>query len=192
MTALYWNGPPGRALAAFIALLALVLIWFTTIAPIHAWFQQREILLDQRQAQLRQMRDIAGTRPYLRQIAANDHNRHLTETAGLLHGETDSLAAAELQERLQSMAASVGASLTTVETIPPAIFGDFHKVPLRISLNAPWPVLIDLLRSIGDSLIQVDEIQLQSAGMITRSLDLSIQASMLVYGFTPARAGPGT
>jgi general secretion pathway protein M len=192
MTEAWLKGRRGQALAAGIALLILALCWYTTVAPVWSWFDDRGILLIQHQALLQRMQDVAATLPRLREVSAKSQDRRDSGTAVMLPGSTDALAAAGLQERVQRMATTVGASLATVETMPAATVGDWHKVSLRISLNAPWPVLIDLLRSIENSLIQVDDIHFHSAVLITRSTVLPIQASMVLYGFRAARAEAGT
>ncbi len=112
----------------------------------------------------------------------------------MLPGATDAVAAADLQERIQKMASSAGASLTAVETLPATPSGKWHKVTLRISLNAPWPVLMDLLRSIEQSptRILIDDVHFHSVTVVSHPTVMPIQASMVLYGFRPADAGTGT
>ena len=69
----------------------------------------------------------------------------------MLPGASDAVAAADLQERVQQMAGAAGASVTAVETLPATVAGEWHRVLVRISLTAPWPVLMDLLRAIEQS-----------------------------------------
>jgi hypothetical protein len=92
------------------------------------------------------------------------------------------------------MAGSAGASLTAVETLPAVPMGSWHKVPLRISVNAPWPVLMDLLRSIEGSRtrILIDDVHFHNVTVVSRPVLLPIQASMVLYGFRPAEAGAGS
>ena len=106
------------------------------IDPVWSWFADRAMLLEQRQALLHRMQDVAATLPSLRAASAakrGEGEGRLT----MLPGATDALAAADLQERVQKMASTAGASLTAVETLPAAPAGKWHKVSLRISLNAP-------------------------------------------------------
>ena len=95
---------------------------------------------------------------------------------------------------MQSVATAAGVILTAVETLPAAPAGNWRKVSLRVSLNAPWPVLMDLLRSIENAPVHVmiDDIHFHSATVVARPTTLPVQASMVLYGFRPAEPGAGT
>jgi hypothetical protein len=152
------------------------------------------LLLERRQALLHHMQDVAATLPALRTASAAKPGHGEGSGTIMLPGTTDAVAAADLQERIQKMASSAGANLTAVETLPATPSGKWHKVTLRISLNAPWPVLMDLLRSIEESPIRIliDDVHFHSATVVTRPTVMPIQASMVLYGFRPAEAGTGT
>jgi general secretion pathway protein M len=188
------TGRPGQALAVGIGVLALGLIWFGVIDPAQSWFANRTERLDQRQALLHRMQQIAATLPALRAASAGAPERGDNGDAMTLPGTSDSVAAADLQERIQRMAATAGTSLTAVETLPVTTIGKWHKVALRISTSAPWPVLMDLLRSIDQSptRILVDDVHFHSAAIVTRPVILPVQASMVVYGFRASETGTGT
>jgi hypothetical protein len=188
------SGRPGQALAVGIGLLALAVIWFGIIDPARSWFVDRTELLDRRQALLHRMQQLATTLPALRAAAAGAPERGENNQAMTLPGTSDAVAAADLQERIQKMAATAGTSLTAVETLPVTTTGKWHKVSLRISTNAPWPVLVDLLRSIEQSptRILVDDVHFHSATVVARPVVLPVQASMVVYGFRASETGTGT
>jgi general secretion pathway protein M len=84
------------------------------------------------------MQQVAETLPDL-QATAGKHGTGRVDESLMLPGNTDALAAATLQGRIQAMAATNGASLTAVETLPATVAAPWHKVGLRISLNAPCP-----------------------------------------------------
>ena len=113
----------------------------------------------------------------------------------MLPGATDALAAAALQESVQKMASAAGASLTAVETLPAATAAEhWHKVSLRISLNAPWPVLIGLMHAVerAPARIFIGDVHFHSPAVVTHPATLPIQASMVLFGFRPAEPGAGT
>jgi general secretion pathway protein M len=112
----------------------------------------------------------------------------------MLPGASDAVAAADLQERIQKMAAAAGTSLTAVETLPATRTGKWQKIVLRISLNASWPVLMDLLQAIEQSptRILIDDVHFHSTTLLAHPAVLPVQASMVVYGFRPAETGTGT
>ena len=64
---------------------------------------------------------------------------------------------------------------------------------MRISLNAPWPVLMDLLRWVEQSptRILIDDVHFHSVTVVSHPTAMPIQASMVLYGFRPAEAGAG-
>jgi hypothetical protein len=187
-------GTRGQALAAGLACLAVALVWFGVIDPIRGWYSDRQVLLEQRQSLLHHMRDLAASLPALRSLSASKRGEGSQADLMMLPGATDAVAAADLPERVQKMAAAAEASLTAVETLPASPTGRWHKVPLRISLNASWPVLTELIRSISQSetRILIDDVHFHSPTVAARPAVLPIQASMVLYGFRQAEAGAGT
>jgi hypothetical protein len=192
------TGRRGQALAVVIGLIALSIVWFGAIDPIRSWFEERHGRLEQRQTLLHHMQALAASLPALRSVAADRHADGATSDAatlsGTLPGVTDAIAAADLQERLQAMAAAAGANLTAVETLPATTTGGWHRVGLRVSLNASWPVLMELVRAIKRSpaRIFIDDAHFHSPIVVNRSAALPIQASMMLYAFRSSDTGSGT
>jgi hypothetical protein len=113
----------------------------------------------------------------------------------MLPGATDALAAAALQQSVQKMASDAGASLTAVETLPAATAAEhWHKVSLRISLNAPWPVLIGLMHAVeqAPARIFIGDVHFHSPVVMAHPANAPIQASMVLYGFRAVEPGAGT
>jgi general secretion pathway protein M len=196
MTADAWlSGWRGQMLAVAIGLVGIAILWFGLVDPVRSWFDDRAALLEQRQDLLVHTRDLAASLPALRTASADKRGEGSEAATIMLPGESDAVAAADLQERVQKMAADAGTSLTAVETLPPAqTAGRWHKVTLRISLSASWPVLMELIRSIERSptRILIDDVHFRSPVAAARTTVMPIQASMVVYGFRPADTGSGT
>jgi general secretion pathway protein M len=209
MTADPWlTGRCGQALAIAVVILALALAWFGAVDPVRSWFNDRDLLLERRQALLHRMREVAATLPALRAASATDAGRDDSAGISMLSGASDAVAAANLQEHVQQMAGAAGVSLTAVETLPATAAGEWQRVSLRISLNASWPVLMDLLRAIEQSptRILIDDVHFHMETVVTHPTVLPVQASMVLYGFRlteassnararargGARAGDGT
>jgi general secretion pathway protein M len=196
MTAHPWLlGRRGQVLAIGVALLVVAMIWLGIVDPVWSWYGDRNELLEQRQALLQRMQVLAASLPALRVASADKRDEGAEAETIMLPGTSDALAAADLQERVQKMAATAGISLTAVETLPAeATAGRWHKVSLRISLNAPWPVLTDLMRSIEQSptRILIDDVHFHSPVSVAHPTALPIQASMVLYGFRPVEPGAGT
>ena len=89
------------------------------------------------------------------------------------------------------MAASAGVNLTAVETLPATTAEGWHKVALRISLNASWQVLMELVGAIQRSptRIFIDDVHFRSPVVVAHPGALPIQASMVLYGFRLADPG---
>ncbi|HET6306243.1 MAG TPA: type II secretion system protein GspM [Rhodopila sp.] len=190
MTADPWlTGRAGQALAIAIVLLVVAVGWFGAVGPVLSWYHDRNLLLERRQALLHRMQDVAATLPALR-AASGKPDPDDTAATSMVPGATDAVAAADLQERVQQMAGAAGAGLTAIETLPATVTGEWHRVSLRVSLTAPWPVLMDLLRAIEQSptRILIDDVHFHSATVVTHPTVLPVQASMVVYGFRPAAA----
>ncbi|HEY0181879.1 MAG TPA: type II secretion system protein GspM [Rhodopila sp.] len=193
MTADAWlTGRRGQALAVTLGIAGLAVIWFGIVGPAWSWFDDRQDLLEQRQGLLLHMRDLAASLPALRGASADKPDAAAAAATAMLPGESDAIAAADLQVRVQQMAADAGASLTAVETLPPTpAAGHWHKVPLRVSLTAPWPVLMQLVRSVelSPTRILIDDVHFRSPVVAGGPPAAPIQASMVLYGFRPADSG---
>lgn len=185
-------GRRGQALAGVVAIVVLASAWYGAVEPVRSWYNDHNLLLERRQALLHRMREVAATLPALRAASAADAGRDNTVGTAMLPGASDAVAAADLQEHVQQMAAAAGVSLTAVETLPATPVGGWHRVSLRINLTAPWPVLMDLLRAIERSptRILIDDVHFHSATVVTHPRVLPIEASLVLYGFRPTGAGP--
>jgi general secretion pathway protein M len=188
------TGRRGQGLAVGVTLLVLAVVWLGMLAPLQGWYADRADTLLQRQALLQRMQALAASVPALRAATSKATDGAASESV-LLEGNSDALAAAELQEMVQRMAGAAGASLAAVETLPAERSGSWHKVALRINLNAPWPVLMDVVRSVAQSPTRIFVDDLHFHGPSTAGAtpaDVPIQASFVLYGFRQAQTGGGT
>ena len=185
-------GRRGQSLAVLTTLLAVTVVWLAAVAPVLDWFAEQQVRIEQRLQVLSRAEALAASIPSLRAAASNRGNA-LDMGAILLPGDSDAVAAAGLQEKIQAMAAAAGLTLTAVETLPVTVKGDWHRISLRITCNAPWPVLMGLVRAIEQSPMRIfiDDAHLHSATVVARPVTLPIQASLLVYGFRSASGKTG-
>lgn len=189
------TGRIGQALAVGCGVLALLLIWLCAVAPLWSLYADGQAALERRQALLMRMQALAASLPAVQAASETRRGDGAEEASAMLPGATDALAAAALQELVQKMASAAGANLSAVETLPAATAAEhWHKVSLRISLNAPWPVLIGLMHAVerAPARIFIGDVHFHSPAVVTHPATLPIQASMVLYGFRPAEAGPGT
>ncbi|HEX2940555.1 MAG TPA: type II secretion system protein GspM, partial [Rhodopila sp.] len=179
------TGRRGQVLAAAIGVLGLAVLWLAAADPLLSFYQDQARALTQRQALLDRMQVVADSLPAWSTAAAR---KPADGGSALLSGTSDAVAAAGLQETVQRMAAAAGTTLTAVETLPAEADGRWHRVSLRISLNAPWPALMELIRQVDQARarIFIDDLHFHSPVIALRPRAVPIQASMVVYGF---RAG---
>jgi hypothetical protein len=175
------GGWKGRALAVAIGLFGIVVIRAILVQPLMAFYQDRADTLERQRLLLDHMEAVAGNLPALAAVS----NRPVRPEGALLTGTSDAVAAASLQRIIQNIATNVGTSLTTVETLPAELKGQWHKIPLRITLSAPWPVLMKVLRGVELAPVRIvmDDVHFHSSALQLRSVTVPLQASFVVSGF---------
>ncbi len=181
------EGRRGQFLAAALTLTVLASLWFGIIAPLIGWYDVRADELSQRRALLGRMQAVAETLPALERQPGNAQP---AETA-LLEGATDALAAAAMQSAVQAMANDAGVELRSAETLPAEARGAYRRIGLRVSLSAPWPVLIELLRAAGQGQphMLVDDLQVRATPLQARDAGAPVSATFTLLAFRAAQAG---
>jgi general secretion pathway protein M len=179
------DGPRGQVLAAALTLTAVAALWLGVAQPLIGWYQDRNEELAQRRALLSHMQEAAATLPAL-QHASPAQER--PAPSALLAGATDALAAAAMQNAVQAMASTAGVDLASLETLPAEARGSYRRIGLRVSLSAPWPVLIALLRAArsGQPRMLIDDLQVRAATLQEHSPTTPVTASFTLLAF---RAG---
>jgi general secretion pathway protein M len=188
------DGLRGQILATALTLVVLVGLWFGVAAPLIDWYHDRAEALAQRQSLLRHMQELVETLPALEHARPSGPPTR----AALLPGATDALAAAAMQNAVQAMAGGLHAELASIETLPAETRGAYRRIGLRVSLAAPWPVLVALLREAGQGEpgMLVDDLQLRANPMeANRQASIAgapVSASFTLLAFRAAPAGGGS
>lgn len=179
------DGRQGRILAVLIALLALALVWFVIVGPLIEWHDDRQDALEQRQALAARMALLVRRLPVL-QAQARAMTASGRPGAGvLIEGNSDAVASAAIQEKVAVMAASLGTSLSSTETLTATREGAYRRVGVRISLDAAFPTVMRLLQSIetAQPSLLVDDLQMHGARMIGQSDSAPLNVAFTVIGF---------
>ena len=160
MTALP-TGPRGRTLALALLLLAVLLLWFGTIAPLRALYAERADTLARYEMLVRHMESLAAAEPALSRLAQAQTGEAAPIPA--LEGASDGVAAAALQQKLNEFATAAGLHIDSAETLPPEASGNWHAIAVRVTLTGPWGALTRLLLAIAqsDTPMVVDDLQLR-------------------------------
>ncbi|MCB8883212.1 hypothetical protein ACELLULO517_23385 [Acidisoma cellulosilytica] len=188
------EGRAGQVLAVGMTLAALGLVWSGCVAPLTGLFAAREAARADQAGMLAHMQMIAADLPSLRRIAREAKADRTTGSASaLIPGATDAIAAANLQNALQDLAAGSGVLPSSVEVLPALQRGAFRRIGLQIEATTTWPILISLMKAINDSALGlvVDDLSLHalSDGSKGNGIDAShpaLDASFMVFAF---RAG---
>ena len=177
------TGRKGRFLAMGLTLLALATLWLGIAQPLLDRYGERAEMLAQRAALARRMAELAATLPALRQQAEAAASNPAEPV--LLDSDTDPVASAALQERLQAMFAAAGAHISSVETLPAEEAGVYRKIRLRLTLTASWPALIALFEEIDGAMprLLVDDLQLQPALHRIGTAPGSFDAAFVIFAF---------
>jgi general secretion pathway protein M len=177
------SGRTGQALALFITLLGVAAIWLVIVSPVLEWHQERVDQLRRDQELARRMAALVDTLPALREAARNTGQE--ARPAALLTGQTDAIAAAALQQKLEEMAATAGLRIGSEEIMPPQALGPLRAISVRITVSAPWQALVRLLQVLAESDMPMiaDDVQLRGPATVQRASDPPIEGSLVVTGF---------
>lgn len=188
-------GRAGQALAVLLLVLVLAAMWGAVAAPLLEWHAERADLIERRTTLARRMARLAADLPRLEQQVAGMQAAGVQvgpQQIALLEGRSDAVAGAALQQRLQDMAAKVGARLSSVEALPPQQMGVYRQVGVRVEVNAPWGALVALIEAAeeGSPQMLVDDLQVHGVYGIVREANAPLTASLAVMGFRAGTPGP--
>jgi len=183
------TGVPGRLLALALTAAMLGVIWIGAVAPLAGWYAARADVLAQRHALARRMAELAASLPALR-AQAGAAAAPGPGPATMLEGESDAIAGAALQEAVQKLAASAGASLSSIEMLPSQPEGAYRPIRLHVSLNAQWANLVRLLAAIRGAtpLMLVDDLHVNGVRLLVQPAAFRLDAMFTVTAFRPAGA----
>ena len=185
-------GRAGQALAVALTAIAVLLVWEAVASPLIDWYGARaDAVIRQREIAAR-MQALVREMPLLQREAARSRAAGPPVSA-LLGGNSDAIAAASLQGRVQDLASSVGTALSSTEALPARQQGAYRRVALRVSFNADLPVLVHLLQAIEASKprMLVDDIQLHTSPIIIaqgHGTSPPLDVSLTVVGFRAGHA----
>ncbi len=168
-----------------------VLVWFVAIAPLTDLFAARAEALAQRRILYHRMADRVASLPALQAEAAAGSPAGSPASA-VLSNETDAMAGASLQQRLQEMAAGVGAVLSSTETLPATPMKGYRRIGLRVSLTAPWPVLVGLFEAVEQASprMLIDDLQMHGRVMLVQPAEPLLDAGFTVLAFRADHLAP--
>jgi general secretion pathway protein M len=194
------TGRRGQALAVGLLLLLLGCLYLVAVAPLVSLYQQRATALEDGRVLLPHLEAVAAELPSLRarlnELKSAARTRKVT-----LDGASDALASASLQSRIEALAASVGATIGSTESLPVEAAQGYRRIGLRFVLSGPYETLVRLLARVQQATppLVVDNVQFH--GMLRRPImpqgtaaPSGLDGEIDVYGFRSddrtASAGP--
>jgi len=111
-----------------------------------------------------------------------------------LSGETDTLAAADLQGRLTSQLTGVGATIGSMQTLPSREVSGLNRVTVRVEMSATMMVLARAVHGLetGTPLLFLDNMQIASRLRLSQQQTVYEEPSLTVvvdvYGYLAPRA----
>jgi general secretion pathway protein M len=185
------TGRTGRAYAAGILFALIALYWFIIVSPLLDLYRDRQEQLDQRRAVAIRMAQRASELSDLRDRVARV-TRAGARPSSLLQGDTDPIAAANLQDMVQRMASTAGAQVSSTESLPAQTEDSYRRIGIRISMRASHGVLTALLSAIDRASLSmlVDDIQIRGSPLPIPNAPDVLDVSFSVYAFRRGDQGP--
>jgi general secretion pathway protein M len=165
--------PPLASRLLALAILAglSVIVWLGMAQPLLGLFAGHRETVAQAEEQLPRLRGLAAMAPMLEAELARIE-RDPTARTRQLSGGGDSLAAADLQNRLGKIAAANGIVLRSTQILPPQEEEGFRRIAVRVALEGGTPALLKILHGLetAPTLLFVDnlEIRARSGGRVRR------------------------
>jgi len=186
LTAILPEGRWGQVIAVAAPLCILLAVIIGILGPALRWYDGRQQLLAAGQEQVASILAQEKSLPEL-QLQARAVAQALGDRQVLLAGKSAAIAAANLQSDLAGLAASTGASLTSMEVLPAQISGGLGRVGIAVEVTADWAALTDLLVSIQSAKprMLVDDLSISGSGA-PGPADTALQASFSVFAFDNA------
>jgi hypothetical protein len=185
------TGRRGHALALALLAILLLILWQGVAAPLVGLYGDRADELAFLKIRAAKMANLAEQVPALKKRA--DAAAHAGPAPTMvLEGSSDAVAAATLQNRVQDMAGAAGTALVSVDYLPvETIGGTYHRIGLKISLNAQWPALVALLKSVEQASppMLIDDVQIHGSPLPALNRTRGLEASFTVYALRAGGAG---
>jgi general secretion pathway protein M len=144
------TGVPGRVLAVSILCAFIGLGYAAIVAPLADIYRSGEAALGNRELLVPKLEHLVAEIPALRARLAT------LQTAGTrievaLDGATDALASANLQSRLEQLAASNGVTIASTEAIAAEDRGAYRRIGLRLAVNGKYEAIVKLLAAVEEA-----------------------------------------
>jgi type II secretory pathway component PulM len=154
-----------RVLAG-VALLALLLVAvrYGIVEPYLEYTAHLEEEIEQEAQRLGKMQRQHGRREQITTQVNILRQRFQEMRHHLIPGGTPALAAAHLQEKIQTLAGGSGLELVTTQVMRDETVGEFRKIAVQVTLRGELPAVADFVAGVeyGDWLLAVTTLEVRS------------------------------
>jgi general secretion pathway protein M len=168
-----------------LLLVALGGVYVLVVAPVRDLYAERAAILENQRALLPRLQAAAEELPELHaraeQLRAAAGTRKLT-----LEGASDAIAAASLQSRIEELAANVGATIGSTESLPAEVRSGYRRIGLRYVLSGPYETLVKFLAKLDAATPPLVIDNLHVHGVLRRPgtpAATGLDAGLDVYGY---------
>ncbi|MFZ2003916.1 MAG: type II secretion system protein GspM [Stellaceae bacterium] len=185
-------GVLGRALAWSMLCALIALGYLAAVVPLIELYHSGEATLTDRQLLVPKLERLAAEVPMLRTRLAELQ----TATAGsevTLDGASDALASANLQSRLEQLAAANGVTIASTEAIAAESRGPYRRIGLRVAVNGNYEAIVKLLAAIQEAAPPLILANLQIHGLfraVAIRTSYPLESRFEVYGLRVGEAKP--
>ena len=194
-----FSGRERRLIGAAGGVLALFLLHLLVISPFLAYRQdlQDEIAghrekLENGKAYLARTADITRQREQLQKLYQQVHSQ-------LVPGDTPTLAAANLQNTLHSLAGEKGVEIQSTQVMRDDSVGEFRRIAVRITITGDLKQVADFLAGVehGPTRVQIPFLEISRRGAVlrgkaARALSATIEVNAFLQGAPTEGAGAKT
>jgi hypothetical protein len=160
-------------------------VYLLVVAPLLDLYAERAAILDNQHMLLPRLQAAADELPELharaQQLHAAAGARKLT-----LEGASDAIAAASLQSRIEELAANVGATIGSTESLPAEVRSGYRRIGLRYVLSGPYETLVKFLAKLDAATPPLVIDNLHIHGVLRRPgtpAASGLDAGLDVYGY---------
>lgn len=152
-----------RTLAVAILLALIAALWFAIGAPVLDRMLTYRQAIEQAEERLPRLRRLAASVPALEAQLAQLRRDPRSKTR-LLSGTNESLAAADLQRRVNQIALQHGAVVRSTQPLPAADEQGFRRISIRIAMESNTAALQNMFYTLesASTLLFVDNVQIRS------------------------------
>ncbi len=157
------------------------------VTPLLDFYAQREAMLADRQMLAPRLSAVAGRLPGLRgrlaELKTAASSKRIT-----LAGRTDSIASANLQSRIEELAAAAGVTIASTDGLTVQNRGGYNRIGLRVAVSGAYEGIVKLAAGIETAAPPLVLGTLQIHGVLRENATIlpRLDASFEVYGFRHA------